>query len=148
MGKRPGIVALAPDDLIEYGTFLQDIATGGTSRDFGLAPALAIARGVVVPVPDAELLPGGAVFARSLNGNARSLQEALEEVAHQLLALGRAVEHIGAGARSAEDLRTAAAESLKSRLRPVQFSAPAVPESPTASESPAAPDGRPEGSAA
>lgn len=113
------IISANPDDVIDYGRFLQDVADGaGTGADHGLDDLVQLARSIAVPIPDETLLPGGAAFTKGLMQNAGLLATALEELAAGFRGLGQGVEDVGQRSRSAEDLRQASIKELASKVPP------------------------------
>ncbi|MFD3998598.1 hypothetical protein [Streptomyces sp. NPDC058548] len=112
----PSTVAANPDDLIDYGRFLQEIAAGGPSGDAGLAQAVELVRAISVPIPDSSVIPGGAEFAKGLTRNVGELLAALEQLTAGCRDLGEAVENVGHSTRSAEEVRAAGAKALGDRL--------------------------------
>ncbi|MGW3687200.1 hypothetical protein [Streptomyces sp. NPDC005125] len=110
-------VAIKPDDLIDYGRFLRDIASvEGAGADTGLGPIIESVRSINVPVPDGTLIPGGAAFAKALMKYVGSLVSALEEIQTGCVGLGEGVENVGHSSRSAEELRAATTKDLGPKI--------------------------------
>ncbi|MFE5301617.1 hypothetical protein [Streptomyces sp. NPDC056632] len=113
------IISASPDDVIDYGRFLRDVADGaGTGVGNGLDDLTQLARSITVPIPDETLLPGGAAFTKGLMHNVGLLATALEEMTTAFRGLGQGVEDVGQRSRSAEDVRQASIKELATKVPP------------------------------